>query len=234
MKIRTASALIAGLMLSVAPQAMAQTKPAAAPAASGIVAPGIGIVNPQAIIASSNAFRTAQQQRPVTYKPQIDQANTRATAIQAQLKPMADKFEADRKAPTAAANQAALQAQVRQIQQLQQSGQEEINRILAPVALSEAYVEEQVNDQLDKAVQQAAAKRKISLVLTPETVLYAEAAYNLNQDVLNELNGMFPAAQLVPPAGWMPRAQRDQLAQQQAAQGQQQQQQPATKQPAGR
>jgi len=52
--------------------------------------------------------------------------------------------------------------------------------------------------------------------------------------VLNELNTAFPAAQLVPPAGWLPRQQREQLAQQQAAQGQQQQAPANPKAPAGR
>ena len=33
----------------------------------------------------------------------------------------------------------------------------------------------------------------------------------LNQDILAELNKLIPSAQLVPPAGWMPRAQREPL-----------------------
>lgn len=223
MKIRNSAALLAGIALAASTPAFAAKKeqPVAAPAGAVVVA-GVGIANPQALVQASSAFRTALQQRPVTYKPQYDQAQSRAAAIQAQLKPLADKFEADRKA--AKPDQAALAAQYRQIQQIQQAGQEEINGILAPAALSEAYVDEQINEQLTKAIGQAAAKKKISLVLTPENVIFAESAYNLNQDILNELNVLLPSAQLVPPTGWMPRAQREQQAAQQAAQ---QPQQPA-------
>ncbi|MFM9935457.1 MAG: OmpH family outer membrane protein, partial [Novosphingobium sp.] len=58
--------------------------------------------------------------------------------------------------------------------------------------------------------------------------------YNLNQDILNELNTVIPTAQLVPPAGWMPRAQREAAAQQAAAQGAAAPAAPAGKQPEGR
>ena len=85
-------------------------------------------------------------------------------------------------------NQAALQTQYAQIQQLQQSGEEEINRMLAPVQLSRAYVEEQVNDQLQKAVDQAVVKRKLTMVLRADAIVYADPAYNMNQAVLDEIN----------------------------------------------
>jgi hypothetical protein len=47
-------------------------------------------------------------------------------------------------------------------------------------------------------------------------VVYADAAYNMTQDVINELNAILPNAQLVPPQGWLPREVREQQA---AAQG---------------
>jgi hypothetical protein len=62
-------------------------------------------------------------------------------------------------------------------------------------------------------------KRKITLVLDSQSVLKADGVYNLNQDILTELNVLVPSAQLVPPTGWMPRAQREAAAQQAAAQG---------------
>ena len=201
---RIASALVAGLLVSVAPQAMAAA-PAAPVATGGVVAAGIAVANPPAIVASSSAYQTAQQQRPVTYKAQIDQANTRKNQITAQLQPLYAKLEADSKAPKP--DQAALRQQYAQIQQ-----------ILEPLQLSEQYVLEQIGDKLDDATQSAMTKRKISLVLDSQSVIKADQAYNLNQDILTELNALIPSAQLVPPAGWLPRAQREQQAQQQAAQ----------------
>lgn len=209
MQIRYASALLAGLaVLAVSPTA------AVAQATSGTVTPGIAIANPSAVVAASSAYQTAQTQRPTTYKPQIDQANARKAQIEAQLKPLVDKLQADSKA--ANPNRAALQQQYEQIQQIEQAGQQQIQQILEPLNLSQQYVLEQIGDKLDAATQAAMDKKKITLVLDSQSVIKAGQVYNLNQDILAELNKVIPSAQLVPPAGWLPRAQREQQAQAQA------------------
>jgi len=189
----------------------------AAPAAAQIVK-GIAVANLPAIVANSNAFKNAETQRPVTYKPQIDQATSRGTAIEQQLQPLINKFNADRQANP---QNPALEQQYNAIQQIRQAGQQEIQQIVAPVALSRAYVTEQITDVLNTAVQNAAKKKNIQLVLDSSQgdVLYAAEAYNLNQDVLAELNTLLPNAQLVPPQGWLPRELREQQAAAAAAQG---------------
>lgn len=220
MKTRIAAALAAGIAVA-----------AVAPTFAVAQVAGVAIANPSAVVGASAAYQTAQQQRPVTYKPQIDQANARKAQIEAQLKPLITKLEADSKA--ANPNRAALQQQYEQIQQIEQAGQAEIQKILEPLNLSQQYVLEQIGDKLDAATQAAMDKKKISLVLDSQSIIKAGQAYNLNQDILNELNAAIPSAQLVPPAGWMPRAQREQQAQAQAAQ-QGAAAQPAKKQPEGR
>lgn len=216
MKTILKSFALAGLMFAAAQPALAQAQAAS----SGPLVPGLGVADLEAVVGNSNAYRTAQQQRPVTYKPQIDQAEARRKAIAAQLQPLADKFNKDRSAPNA--NQAALQQQVQQIQQIQQAGEQELRTILQPVGYSEAYVQEQISDKLDQAVKNAMAKRKISLLLSPQAVLAMNnGGYNLNQDIVNELNTLIPSATLVPPQGWEPREVREARAQQAAAQGQQ-------------
>lgn len=213
MKTLLKAAALAGLLAATAAPAIA---------ANGPLAPGIGWVSIDAIKVNTNAWKVAEQQRPTTYKATIDQANSRAQAIQTQLVPLAQKFERDRSAASAntPAGQTALQTQYQQIQSIQQAGEEEINRILAPVQLSRAYVEEQVNDQLQKAVNQAATKRKLTMLVRAESIVYADPGYNMNQAVLEEINVLLPAAQLVPPAGWEPREQRERRAAAAAAQGQ--------------
>ncbi|MCA1661127.1 MAG: OmpH family outer membrane protein [Novosphingobium sp.] len=182
---------------------------ATAPAAAQMVK-GLAVANPTAIVALSNAYKVAEQQRPVTYKPQIDQANARKAAIENQLRPLATKIQADARAATP--NQASLQQQYAQIQQIEQSGQAEINNILQPVGLSRAYVVEQIGDKLEQATRQAMAKQRIDILIDAGSVINAPESYNLNQAILNELNAILPTAQLVPPAGWLPRAQREQQA----------------------
>lgn len=217
MKTRYASALLAGIAIAAATPAFAAKDDKAPAAAAGpVVVAGVAIANPPAVVAASNAYQVSQQQRPVTYKPQIDQANARKAQIEAQLKPLIDKLQADSK--VANPNRAALQAQYEQIQQIEQAGQAEIQKILEPLNLSQQYVLEQIGDKLDAATQVAMDKKKITLVLDSQSIIKAGQVYNLNQDILNELNVLIPSAQLVPPAGWMPRAQREQQAQAQAAQ----------------
>ena len=207
-------------------------QPALAQDKGGTIVQGIGVASFDAVIANSNAFKAAEQQRQTTYKAQYDQARSRSQAIQAQLKPLVDKFNADRQAGSP--NQASLQQQATQIQQIQGNGEREIQQILAPVSLSQAYVNEQIEDKLDAAVKAAMNKKKVSILLSPDAILAVNgSAYNLNQDILNELNAAIPSAQLVPPAGWEPRQVREARAQQAAAQGQQAAPSTAT-QPTGR
>lgn len=198
--------------------ALAAVSPIVAAPAAAQVVKGIGVVSLPAVVANSNAYKVAEQQRPVTYKPQLDQAEARRAAIAAQLQPLVTKFNTDR---TANPNNPALQQQAAAIQQIQQSGQQELQQLVAPVSLSRAYVTEQIEEKLDAAVQNAAKKKNIQLILDPTqgAVLYADAAYNITQDVLNELNTLLPSAQLVPPQGWVPREIREQQAAQAAATG---------------
>jgi Skp family chaperone for outer membrane proteins len=216
MKIILKPALAAGIALATlaAPAVMA-------PASAQSTVKGIAIVNVPAVVANSNAYRTAQQQRPTTYKAQIDQANARREAIAAQLQPLYTQFQTAQQA--ANPNQQTLQQTASQIQQIEAAGQRELQQMLAPVQLSQAYVEEQINDKLVTAIQSAARKQNVSIVISPDSVLYADNAYNMNQAVLDELNTLIPSAQLVPPAGWLPREMREQQQAQQQAAGQAQQ-----------
>ena len=97
--------------------------------------------------------------------------------------------------------------------------------------LPEGFV---IEERLDAAVQNAARKKNIQLILDPTqgAVIYADAAYNITQDVLNELNTLLPSAQLVPPQGWVPREVRQQQAAAAAANGQPAPAAPATNPPA--
>lgn len=210
MKAALAAALATGTAMTAQP-ALAQS--------TGTVVQGLAIANLDAVIANSNAFKTAETQRQTTYKAQIDQAEQRRAAIAAQLNPMVTKFNTDSQA--ANPNQASLQQQATSIQRMQESAQEELQRILQPVAMSRAYVTEQIEEKLDQAVKNAMGKKKVSLLLNPQSVVAVNAsAYNLNQDILTELNTLIPSAQIVPPSGWEPRQIREARAQQAAAAGQ--------------
>lgn len=217
--------MMAGLVLTA-------SAPIAAVPAAAQQAQGVGVVNLNAIIARSNALQTAEQQRQTTYAAQIQQATQRQQQLAAQLQPLYTQFQT---AQQSNAGQQALQQQAAQIQQIEAAGQRELQTILQPVALSRAYVQEQIEEQLDRAIQQAATKKRIDLVIEAGQggVLYAAAPLNITQDVLTELNTLLPSAQLVPPQGWLPREIREQQAAA-AAQQAQPAAAPATQQPTGR
>ena len=219
MNILVKSALAASLLLSGSQLALAQNRPAAPIAGPAVT--GLGVANVDAVVGNSTAFKVAQTQRPTTYKAQFDAAEARRAQITTQLQPLVDKFNRDSQAPNAStpAVQSSLQIQAQTIQRIQQSGQAELQKILEPVALSEAYVQEQIGDKLNAAIQGAMAKKGVTLLLNPQSVLAASNSYNLNQAILDELNVAIPSAQLVPPAGWEPREVREQKAAQAAQQG---------------
>jgi Skp family chaperone for outer membrane proteins len=212
----TLAALATPFVLSPAAAQAARARTAAAAPAG--VARGIGVVNAPGVIVNSNAYKAAVQQRAATYKAQIDQYNARRQAITTQLQPLVNKYQTDSAAPNA--NQTTLQQEAAQIQQIQQSANTELQTIVAPVQLSQAYAEEQLQDKLGQAIESAAKKRGVTLVISPDNVLYADNAYNLSPAVVDELNALVPSVQVVPPAGWLPRELREQQAQQQAAQQQ--------------
>ncbi len=209
MKLRLVSAaLFAGLSLVAAPAVFAQT-------AGGVVANGVAVANRDFIVGSSNAFKNGMVQMQTTYKAQFDQVKARRAAIRAQIKPLADKFIADRKAPNPVT--ATLQAEYAQIQQIQQQGQQELEQLIEPVNLAKQYVLEQILAKLDDATQAAMTKRKVTLVLDAQSVLKRDTSYSLDQDVIDQLNLIIPQVSVTPPAGWLPRQQREQQAQEQAA-----------------
>lgn len=226
MKLIRNSALVAAISLVAlsAQPALAQKKndkeaaPAAPAAPASNVVQGIAVANLQAAVSNTDAFRVAQQQRPVTYKPQFDQAQARGNALEAQIKPMIDRFNAARQGTMTPALQTQLQTQARAIQDLQEKGKQEIQQILLPVALSEAFVNEQIEEKLDQAVQKAMEKSRVSLLLQPGAVLARANAYDLTDEIVAELNTLLPTAQLVPPQGWEPREIREARAQQAAQQ----------------
>lgn len=213
---------------------------AAGTLASGAIAPlaaqtvaGIAVADQRRAVVESSAFVNANNARPTTYKAQYDAAQAKSNQIRQQLEPLVNKFNTDVQAPNAQQNQAALQQQLGQIQQLREQGSQEVQEILQPVALSEAYVLEQISDKFDQAVRQAMTKRKVSIVLEAGATLARADGYDITKDITAELNALIPSAQLVPPQGWLPRQQREQQAAQQAAQ-QGRPAAPAAQQPEGR
>tara|TARA_B100000953_G_scaffold132699_1_gene109614 strand:+ start:539 stop:1195 length:657 start_codon:yes stop_codon:yes gene_type:complete len=200
---------------SLALAATTATVSLAAPVAAQQVK-GIAFADLEAAARQSSAYTTAAQQRQTTYAAQISQAQSARQAAAQRLEPLANQFNTARQSATP--DQTQLQTLYGQIQQIQNDSEQQLQQILQPVALSEAYVNEQISDQLKAAVDAARAQAKVSLLLGAGSVIDGDDAYDLTDEITAQLNRLIPAAQIVPPAGWLPRAQRERLAAQQQAQ----------------
>ncbi|WP_187336853.1 OmpH family outer membrane protein [Novosphingopyxis iocasae] len=200
---------------SLALAATTATVSLAAPVAAQQVK-GIAFADLEAAARQSSAYTTAAQQRQTTYAAQIQQAQSARQAAAQRLEPLANQFNTARQSATP--DQTQLQTLYGQIQQIQNDSEQQLQQILQPVALSEAYVNEQISDQLKAAVDAARAQAKVSLLLGAGSVIDGDDAYDLTDEITAQLNRLIPAAQIVPPAGWLPRAQRERLAAQQQAQ----------------
>ena len=189
--------------LTLAPITMAALTavPAAAQTKSGIA-----VVDLEEAVARSAAFTTAMTQMQTTYKPQLDQINARRTAIETDLKTKNDALQAAYKAagnkPTPA-----IETQYQQLQQAQQSGQAELQRLSQPVALARAYVEQQIVDKLDDALKAATAKTKSEIVFKKGATESFGAGADITPAVITELNALVPSVGITPPAGWQPGGQ---------------------------
>jgi Skp family chaperone for outer membrane proteins len=202
----------AALALSSAP-AMAQ-RGGATPAPAAQAAPVVVVANTDAAIVNTNAYRAAVQQIQATYAAQIQQVQARRTALEAELRPLQQAAVTEQSRQPR--NQAAYETAVRTFQTRQQAAEAELGRLGQPVQLAQEYAAEQISLRVSEAFETARRARGANIVLRVESVLTADDSANITQAIVNELNRLVPAVQIVPPAGYQPgalvRAQQQQAA----------------------
>jgi Skp family chaperone for outer membrane proteins len=165
---------------------------------------GIAVADIQGAVQKSAAFITAMNQMKTTYAAQITTFETRSKALQAEIAPMVTAFQAAQKANTP---QATLQTQYTAIQTKQQAAQAELQRLSAPIARAQGYVEEQIGAKLDSALKAAMVAKKVNLVLNPQATISYQPTVDITDAVVAELNRTVPTVNITPPAGWQPGGQ---------------------------
>ena len=163
---------------------------------------GIAVADGRAAVTNSTAYTGARSQIETTYKTQLDQAQARGAAIEAELRPQVAAFQAAQSAPNA--NAAALQTQYNALQARQQAGQQEIARIAAPAQRAETYALEQIQAKLPEAVQNVVKAKNVSMLVSPQAVLFAQPVADITPAITVELNRLMPSVGITPPAGWQP------------------------------
>lgn len=166
---------------------------------------GVATADPNKAIADSNAWKAAEQQLQTTYATQLAQARTRSQALQAELAPLAQAFDAARRAPNP--NEAALRTQLQQLQQREQAANAELSTILAPYQRARAYVVEQIQAQLEAAANAAVTRKQVRILLRPEALALPAPTADITADITTELNRLVPTVNTTPPANWQPGGQ---------------------------
>ena len=164
---------------------------------------GIAVVDLQRAVATSSAYSTARTQIQTTYTAQIDNFTARKNAIDADLKAKGTALETAMKAaggkPTPA-----IQTQYEAYQKAGQDGQAELQRLGQPIALANAYVEEQISAKLSDALKAAMTQAKVDLILSPDATVSYQPTVDITQSVVTQLNALVPSVGITPPAGWQP------------------------------
>ncbi|MDB5713273.1 MAG: OmpH family outer membrane protein [Sphingomonadales bacterium] len=194
--------MIKAALLAATPFALAA---GVVPIAMAQAAGGVGVADVQAAVQKTTAFTTAMTQMKTTYAAPIAAFDARSKALQAALQPQITAFQAAQKAP--GANQATLQTQYTAIQQKQQAAQAELQRLSAPIARAQAYVEEQIGAKLDVAIKNAMTAKGVSLVVAPQAAISYAPSVDLTDAIVAELNKSVPTASITPPTGWAPGGQ---------------------------
>lgn len=175
---------------------------AAGPTAPAGLNTGVAVVNLDAAIENSAAYKAAVNQIQTTYKAQITAVQTRQAALQNELTPLKTELENLQKNP--ATPQATLQAKATALQTRVNAAQQELGRMSVAYERPAAYAREQVGNKVEQALKAAMAAKKIGIVLSPDAVVAVQGGNDLTLDVVTQLNALVPSASITPPANWQP------------------------------
>lgn len=203
-------------VLSLAGAFIAPALLAAAPAQAQVS--GVAVADPEAVVLGAAALNAANTSIATTYAAQLAQVKTRQQQLQAQLQAMAKPLDTNKDGQVSDAEiQAAQTAKnpvLTQIDAAQKSGQEEIQRLNAPMLRAQAYAIEQITQKYNAAMQTVVTSKKISLLLSANTVQFAQPAVDVTDDIKAELDRTTPSVSVAPPANWQASQQTIQLLQQ--------------------
>ncbi|MGB3722750.1 MAG: OmpH family outer membrane protein [Pacificimonas sp.] len=200
-----ASAAIAAASVSMAAPVHAQAR-------------SVAVISTDGAIQGSQAWQNAQTAIRTTYAAQIQQLQTRQTALQTELQALQTAYQTAAQAPNA--TQETVRPSATALQQKQQAAQQELGQLQAPVARSEGYVREQIAVHLDASAKAAMNAKGVDLAIRPEAVVVTTSDNaNLTSAVIAELNKRVQNVGVTPPANWQPgQTIRAAQAQQQPAQ----------------
>jgi Skp family chaperone for outer membrane proteins len=191
--------LLAGAI--VVPAMIAVTAPAAAQS--------VAVVDPNAAVENSNAWKTAAQTIQTTYKTQIAQAQARQTALAAEIKAAAAVLDTNHDNQISPAEAKANPNGVQALQTKEQSAKQELTRLSQPFNRARDYALEQIMNHEDEAVTNVVKQRHVTMLLRPEAAIYADPSTDITSAITAELDRLITApVSVTPPANWQPGQQQ--------------------------
>ena len=169
--------------------------------ASAQVSGNIAVVNAPEVVLRSSALQAAYQQIDTTYATQrttIQQRGQQRQTLLGQIDTNGDKQVDDAELQAAQGTPALQQIEQLENEIAQNSGQIERARV---------YAIEQILLQYANVLQTTIQQNSIQLILTPDTVIYAQPAADISEKVLAALNTAAPSVAIAAPADWQPSRQ---------------------------
>jgi Skp family chaperone for outer membrane proteins len=179
------AALAAALLITGAlpAPALAQAAPAA-----------IIVVDIERVVSQSAAGKQAMGE----IQGKVTALQTRANALQGQLKTEADAIQAGQASKSLAGP--ALETRVKAFGEKQQSAQQEVGRLENEIQRSRQFVLQQISDGVGPIVSQLMKERGANIALPKGATLQHAAALDVTAEVISRLDKSLPKVSTTPPA----------------------------------
>ncbi len=164
---------------------------------------GIATADPTIAIARAKALGAGYQQIQVTYDSyikQIDGKSAELQTIQKQLDANKDNQLTD--AELKIAQDAKSPAWTSLV-----AKQNEINTLREPIVIAQHFVIQNISEQYNAAQEKVVAAKKINLIVTPDSLVWAPAAADVTNAITEEIDKVIPVVATTPPANWQPSRQ---------------------------
>jgi len=177
------------MIVAAALAATAFTLPSAA-----VAAPTVLIVDLDKVLTDCTACRAAT----ASIQGQVQQGQSRAQALENQLKPEAASLDAAVKALAGKAPDAALRTRVTAFQTRQQAAEAELANKQRQLESTQANVQQQIANRVVLISEQIRARRQADVVLGKNATLASNSASDITTEVLTALNQQLPSVSVTP------------------------------------
>ena len=164
---------------------------------------GIATADPTIAIARAKALSAGYQQIQVTYDSYIKQIDGKSAELQTIQKQMdSNKDNQLTEAELKAAQDAKTPAWNSLV-----AKQNEINTLREPIVIAQHFVIQNIAEQYNAAQEKVVAAKKINLIVTPDSLVWAPAAADITNAIAQEIDKVIPVVATTPPANWQPSRQ---------------------------